>query len=436
LKNGPALFQRGAFGFCFESMTCRAAQRVKRYLTGALLLACLASTGRAQEDIKRPPLRVPETVDTALQLVPPGWRAETGTLNEVDLNGDGKPDAVLVISHGSFDATGPGETTIVKHVLVLALRGEDGKLHRSMVNDGAVLDGDEGGVFGDPFESLSVEHGAVVIMHYGGSRDRWGYTHRYRYQDRQWMLIGLDFGNTDLLDLEHYDNHDIDLSTGLVGASEKGNYEGQPKKPELEGAYYELQVLRVEQRPVIDGRAAPNEWPGYTVQLDQRQQVYRRRQVWRGPNDLAAKLQAVEVEGDLYLCATVTDNEVTAGDAVRLVTRKGIVIKPRESRRSSTGHGYVFEARYSLKDFGAALKRDKSFVFDEEEVDNVFSSAEDARNIEGLELPVSVEVVDADRSRIPKARSVMSTRLAGSPYSGAIRIYRKGTLVLVSDKEQ
>jgi hypothetical protein len=416
-------------------MKSRAGQMVRRGLVGVLLLAGLAISGRAQE-IKRPPLRVPEIADTALQLVPTGWRAEEGTLFETDLNGDGRNDAVMVISHGSFDATGPGETTIVKHVLVLALRGDDGKLHRSMVNDDAVLDADEGGVFGDPFESLSVVAGQIVLMHYGGSRDRWGYTHRYKYQNGHWMLIGLDFGNTDSLDLEHYDNHDIDLITGLVGASEKGNYEGEPKKPEIEGAYYELQVLRLDQPPIIDGRATAEEWPGYTLQLDDRQQVYRRRQLWRGPDDLSAKVQAVGAEGDLYICAKVTDNDVTSGDAVRLVTKKGIVIKPRESKRTSTSQGYIFEARYSLKDFGAALKRDKSFVFDEEQVDNVFSSSDDARDIEGLELPVSVEVVDVDRSRTPKARSVLSTRLVGSPYTGAMRIYRKGTLVLESDKEQ
>lgn len=416
-------------------MNSPAGQVVRSGLLGALLLADLAISGLAQE-IKRPPLHVPEVADTALQLVPSGWRAETGTVFETDLNADGRNDAVMVVSHGSFDATGVGETTIVKHVLVLALRGDDGKLHRSMVNDDAVLDADEGGVFGDPFESLTVERGQIVLMHYGGSRDRWGYTHRYKYLNGHWMLIGLDFGNTDSLDLEHYDNHDIDLITGLVGASEKGNYEGQPKKPETEGAYYELQVLRVAHSPLVDGRATAEEWPGYTVKLDDRQQVYRRRQLWRGPDDLAARLQALEAEGDLYICATVTDNEVTGGDVVRLVTKKGIVIKPRDSTRSSTSQGYIFEARYSLKDFGAALKRDKSFVFDEEQVDNVFSSSDDARDIEGLELPISVEVVDVDRSRMPRARSVLSTRLAGSPYTGAIRIYRKGILVLESDKEQ
>src|SRR5258707_10950943 len=114
--------------------------------TGAILFASLCALSFAQE-IKRPPLRVPETADTVAKFVPRGWRLEDESLKEADLNSDGRPDAAFVISNGG----GANDSTVVKHVLVLALRSADGKLHRSIVNDAAVLDGDEGGVFGDPF---------------------------------------------------------------------------------------------------------------------------------------------------------------------------------------------------------------------------------------------------------------------------------------------
>lgn len=48
-----------------------------------------------------------------------------------------------------------------------------------------------GGVFGDPLAKLGIERGALVIEHYGGSSERWGYTHRWRYQDGDFLLIGL-----------------------------------------------------------------------------------------------------------------------------------------------------------------------------------------------------------------------------------------------------
>ena len=402
-----------------------------RSLTVALLLAGFLSTGTAQDEIKRPPVRVPEVADTMLQLVPPGWRVEEDASKEVDLNGDGKPDAALVISHGGTGAPAADPLVIVKHVLVLALRGPDGKLHRSMVSDAAVLDGDEGGVFGDPFESFSVERGALVIMHYGGSRDRWGYTHRYRYQGGQWMLIGLSFGNTDSINLEHFDNHDINLLTGAADASQKGGDDGQPQKPEISGSYYELEALPVDTAPRIDGDISPGEWPGYTVRLSQRFQVSRSRQLWRGADDLSAQLQAVRSGKDLFISARVTDNEVTAGDMVRLVTKKGWVIKPLESKVRPSGKGYVFEARYALDAIvRASMPGDKYAL---EALQDHLDAAERRGDLEGFELPVAVEVIDVDGSAAPKARGVLSTRLVGSPYNGAIRIFRKGTLVLVSD---
>jgi hypothetical protein len=398
------------------------------FLAGTVLLTVLQSAGQAQDEIKRPPLRVPEVADTALQLVPSGWRADEEAPKEVDLNGDGRTDVAFVISHGG--APGDDPPAVVKHVLVLALRGADGKLHRSIVSDDAVLDGDEGGAFGDPFESLSIEKGAVVIMHYGGSRDRWGYTHRYRYQGGQWMLIGLSFGNTDSLDLEHFDNHDINLMTGAAEASKKGDYEGRPKHPEISGSYYELEVLPVDQAPGIDGSAGPGEWPGYTVRLSEKSQVYRNRRLWHGPGDLSAQLHAVRVGKDLFLSAQVTDNEVSPGDLVRLVTKKGLAIKPLDSQLKPSGKGYVFEARYSLETIVKASQPGDKYAL---EALQAFVSPSSGGSLEGLELPVAVEIIDVDRSSAPGVRGVLSTRLAGSPYNGAIRIFHKGTLVLESD---
>jgi hypothetical protein len=402
-----------------------------RFLAAVTLLAAVCALTSAQE-IKRPPLKVPESADTAAKLVPRGWRLEDGTLNEADLNGDGRPDAAFVISNGGE----ANDSNVVKHVLVLALRGSDGRLHRSIVNDAAVLDGDEGGVFGDPFQGLSVARGVVAIQHYGGSRDRWSFTHKYRFQNGQWELIGLEIGSTDTLDLEHYDAQDINLSTGLVNAREKGKERGDRivHTPEISGSYYELQLLPADKAPTIDGRVTPGEWPGYTVRLSDKSSVYRNRRLWAGPNDLSAQLHAVRVGEDLFLCAQVTDNEVTAGDTVRLVNKRGQIIKPRESKKGASGNGYVFEARYSLKEIARFLKTEDKYVV--ENLEMTLDPSSVYGDSQGFQLPVSVEIIDVDNSATTKARGVLSTRLAGSPYLGAIRIFRKGTLVLVSDIEQ
>jgi hypothetical protein len=428
LKKGPALLQRGAFNM--SEMNCLMTV-TERFLAAAILLAVVCAPTLAQE-IKRPPLQVPEAADTAAKFVPRGWRLEDETLKEADLNGDGRPDAAFVISHGG-DANDSG---VVKHVLILALRGSDGKLHRSVVNDAAVFDGDEGGVFGDPFQGLSVARGVVAIQHYGGSRDRWSFTHKYRYQNGQWELIGLEVGSTDTLDLEHYDDQEINLSTGLVNAKKKGR-DGPDGEiiptPEIGGSYYELQVSPVEKAPTINGKLAPGEWPGYTVRLNDKSSVYRGRQLWTGINDLSAQLHAVRVGEDLFLCAQVTDNNVTSEDTVRLVNKRGQIIRPRESKKGASGNGYVFEARYSLKEIARFLKTEDKYIV--ENLEMTLDPASVYADSQGFPLPVSVEIVDVDKAFVP-ARGVLSTRMAGSPFPGAIRIFRKGTLVLVSDIEQ
>jgi len=403
--------------------------RKRKLILGLLLIVGSGAIVAAQE-VKRPPLQVPDAVAEPAKFAPAGWRVDEGALQQADLNGDGRADAAVVISHGGL---GDAEAVYVKHVLVLALRETDGKLHRSVVSDAAVLDGDEGGAFGDPFDSLSIDRGAVVISHYGGSRDRWGFTHRYRHQHNQWMLIGLSMGNQDALNLEHYDDQDINLSTGLVDAKEKGDPEGRSKKPEISGSYYELEVLPVDQAPRVDGAVANGEWPGYTVRLNDKYQVVRNRALWHGASDLAAQVHAVRFGGDLYLCVEVTDNEVTGGDMVRLVTKRGLVIKATETKMTPGGAGYVFEARYSLKAIVKAT--DPGNEYAPEMLADIVNPEHQYGDFSGMQLQASVEIVDVDNSA-PKARGVLSTRTFGSPYIGAIRIYRKGTLVLASDYEQ
>jgi hypothetical protein len=98
-KKGPALLQRGAFDL---HEIARKGQLMKSRiiltlsaLCGFVLLAVLQPAARAQDEITRPPLKVPEAADTALQFVPPGWRAEEGPPKEMDLNGDGRPDVAI-----------------------------------------------------------------------------------------------------------------------------------------------------------------------------------------------------------------------------------------------------------------------------------------------------------------------------------------------------
>ena len=54
----------------------------------------------------------------------------------------------------------------------------------------AILCKDCGGIFGDPFAGIEINKNVLSINHYGGSNWRWGYTHRFRYQENDFFLIG------------------------------------------------------------------------------------------------------------------------------------------------------------------------------------------------------------------------------------------------------
>lgn len=392
----------------------------------SVMLALFGSV-RAQDEKPQVP-KIVEATGTVEGFAPKGWRVEKKI--EADLNGDGRNDAVVVIATGEqgFNEK-TSSSTFITRFLLLALRGDDGKLHRSVVSDDAVLDGDEGGVLGDPFQDVTVERGAVVIVHYGGSRDRWGYTHRYRFQNGQWMLIGLTDESTDSLSPEHSDTKDVNLSTGLVNASIRDLNEATMRLgPLKKGSYYELEAMPVGRAPLVDGEIKDGEWPSsYTINLNDRRELLRGQASWSSPEDLSAKLGAVTAGGNLYLRAEMTDEDVEQGDEVRLVTKAGRVIAPLEVKMSRREKGYSVEAKYSLKTIAKAVLQYP------ETMDSFFKDEEVYPAPTGLQLEASVEVIDVDKSDAQNTHAVMSTKRAGSPFSGSIRIYPKGVLTLLPE---
>lgn len=53
-----------------------------------------------------------------------------------------------------------------------------------------LLTSGSGGMLGNPFDGISISKKSIVIKHFGGSREKWAYTHRYRFQNGDWYLIG------------------------------------------------------------------------------------------------------------------------------------------------------------------------------------------------------------------------------------------------------
>ncbi|MDO3412501.1 hypothetical protein QWJ34_22240 [Saccharibacillus sp. CPCC 101409] len=164
------------------------------------------------------------------RLIPAGWHAllqPNGGLarTEGDLNKDGIPDLALVIEQDGED----GEP--LPRSLLLAFGDGKGAYRLSEIAERVVLSADEGGVWGDPFRSVAIERGAVVIRHYGGSADRWYNTFRFRYQNEDWVLIGITrgvyFTGNELP--EEADEDDFNLLTGDY-TSKRTDSEGQVRE--------------------------------------------------------------------------------------------------------------------------------------------------------------------------------------------------------------
>lgn len=171
------------------------------------------------------------------QYIPDGWTItkthdNTGLVHG-DLNKDGIKDAALAIESSAAISEKRG---CGKHIfneknkpraLLILFGKKDGGYELSARNDDIILRSGEGGVWGDPFEGLQIERGTLVIKHYGGSNWRWKKVHRFRYDSKNWMLIGQT-------EISHWTvnasvlEHDYNLLTGKIKISKE--IPNRPKK--------------------------------------------------------------------------------------------------------------------------------------------------------------------------------------------------------------
>ena len=110
-----------------------------------------------------------------------------------DLNKDGIEDIVIVVGPKWEQDENWSEKASDSNVaprLLIILFGTDSGYVQIAKNDKAILCKDCGGIFGDPFAGIEINKNVLSINHYGGSNWRWGYTHKFRFQDKDFFLIG------------------------------------------------------------------------------------------------------------------------------------------------------------------------------------------------------------------------------------------------------
>ena len=135
-------------------------------------------------------------------------------------------DKILAAVYGDLDNDKIDEKVVVKE---LNKEGESGKIRNLSVfkrqksnwillttSDGAILESEAGGMMGDPFieKSIIIKNNILEIYHDGGSSWKWNTTHKYRFQNNRFELIGfhLNYGKL----CEYWEVFDCNFSIGKI----------------------------------------------------------------------------------------------------------------------------------------------------------------------------------------------------------------------------
>lgn len=189
-----------------------------------LLLLCSLAHAQPYADIFPYPM-LKTTGKNIAQFIPRGWHLLTKAKG--DLHGDKLSDYAVVIEFdkdlnpqlASGEENTPGNMHKPRIFFILFAQKTGGYILSVQSND-LIRCADDGGMF-DPFEDLTIEHGTVLVHHYGGSAWRWDIKARFRFQQNAWYLIGLT-------DLTYWDVngemtvYDYNLLTGKMSTT-KGN---------------------------------------------------------------------------------------------------------------------------------------------------------------------------------------------------------------------
>ena len=114
-------------------------------------------------------------------FTPKYWKLKATAYGNLD--DDDAEEAVTVYEMPSID---DGDT---EQVLAI-FKKENGKWKLWNQTSAPIMSTQSGGMMGNPFDGISISKKSIVIKHFGGSRDKWAYTHRYRFQNGDWYLIG------------------------------------------------------------------------------------------------------------------------------------------------------------------------------------------------------------------------------------------------------
>lgn len=128
------------------------------------------------------PLYLPSTGKTGMDFETAGFKI-IFTL-DADLNLDGLQDLAAVLDRGSEEDA--------ERLLLIAVGTPSGVYKKVIESSRALYKSNEGGVWGDPFDSLYFKNNSLFLSLYGGSAWRWSSVYQFKYYDSDWFLIGYE----------------------------------------------------------------------------------------------------------------------------------------------------------------------------------------------------------------------------------------------------
>lgn len=146
-----------------------------------------------------------------------------------DVNSIPVPDGYTIIlqTEGDLDNDGTAETAVAyntekviersfKNVVreLVIYKKQSGKFNRWKSSQQAIYGSRDGGMMGDPFDSMHIENGILQIRHEGGSSWKWAVTDKYSFQDDELYLI--EYFNISGAPCEYFQTTDFNLVTGKV----------------------------------------------------------------------------------------------------------------------------------------------------------------------------------------------------------------------------
>lgn len=177
-----------------------------------MFLASLLTASLLFQSYKYPVL--PSSGNKLEAFVPKGWHVHEKA--EGDLNKDNLPDFAAVIEADKpVKSLKETDNDQQPRILLVAFKQADGSYKLSIQSNESIMLSNEGGVFGDPWEGLSVERGTLLVQFYGGSSSRWGYDYRWRFQNNDWFLIGATYTASSTHD-NSFEKYDFNLVTGAT----------------------------------------------------------------------------------------------------------------------------------------------------------------------------------------------------------------------------